>query len=373
MTVSEKPYFQLDGVSVYYGSFRAISNCSFAVNRGELFTFLGPSGSGKSTLLLCIAGFVLPKTGFVSLDGKNITYEAANERGIGMVFQSYSLFPHKTVYGNIAYPLQLRKQSKQQITNAVTEILNTVRMQGSEGRMPHEFSGGQQQRIALARALVFRPRLLLLDEPLGSLDKKLREQMQFEIRRIQRENLITTLYVTHDQNEAMAISDRIAILREGIIEQIGTPKEIYEDPANLFVADFIGGANFIPTEIISIEHQTCGVSISGHTIHGVPRPAWLDQSTRRATLMVRPAHLTVVNGTGVQNKVSLPCLIKESYYYGDTSLLRCSLRDGTTVEVRQPASKAIGASGSSYIQLAPDRTKLFPESPKTSSKGDEDD
>jgi ABC-type Fe3+/spermidine/putrescine transport system ATPase subunit len=365
-------YLYLKELSVWYGKFLALKDCSLSVLKGELFTFLGPSGSGKSTILLSVAGFVQPQAGKVYLEKDDITRRPPNERGIGMVFQSYALFPHKSVYGNIAYPLHVRKRPKQEIQRRVKEILKTIQLEGSENSMPNQLSGGQQQRVALARALIFNPRLLLLDEPLGALDKKLREQMQFEIRRIQRDNEITTLYVTHDQNEAMAISDRIAILRGGEIEQIGTPRQIYENPANLFVADFIGGANFLPARVVSLEEKTCVVNISGHIIRGIPKPGWLVKNGGMAKLMVRPAHLKITDGV-VQGENCLPCVIQESYYLGDTSLLRCVLSDQTKVEVKQPTSARLDSNNQSYLKVAPEMTRLFKETTESKTPQEEKD
>ena len=195
-----------------------------------------------------------------------------------MVFQSYTLFPHKSVFQNIAYPLQLRKQPKEEVTRRVSEILRMFHMEGYERRLPHQLSGGQQQRVALARALVFTPRLLLLDEPLGALDKKLREEMQFEIRRIQRTTQSTLLYVTHDQKEAMAMSDRIAILRDGTLQQMGTPRQIYENPSNAFVAGFYGESNLVDVRVAALNPQSCDVDLGGYVITGVPKPTWLRAS-----------------------------------------------------------------------------------------------
>jgi ABC-type Fe3+/spermidine/putrescine transport system ATPase subunit len=363
-------HLEFDDVSIFYGGFKAVSNCSFSVRKGELFTFLGPSGSGKSTILLGVAGFVSPKEGNIRLNGTDITFQPPNKRGVGMVFQSYALFPHKDVFDNVAYPLKIRRKQKPEIQDRVGEMLKTVQLQEKRNSMPHQLSGGQQQRVALARALVFNPSLLLLDEPLGSLDKKLREQMQFEIRRIQRSSETTTLYVTHDQNEAMAISDRIAILREGAIEQIGTPREIYEDPANIFVADFIGGANFIPVQVVSIEARTCAVNLTGHIIRGIPRPKWLTKNGGKGRLMVRPTHIRMVNGMN-RDDDGIPCTIEESYYLGDNCLIRCVLADKTQIQVSQSGSQSLGSNFRGYLHFPSEMSRLFVESDATTIGGED--
>ena len=268
---------EVDNLSAVRVTTEALKRISFYVGKGIL-TFLGPSGSGKSTLLLCLAGFLPAQTGTVVLAGEDISFASPNKREIGMVFQSYTLFPHKSVFQNIAYPLQLRKQPKEEVTRRVSEILRMFHMEGYERRLPHQLSGGQQQRVALARALVFTPRLLLLDEPLGALDKKLREEMQFEIRRIQRTTQSTLLYVTHDQKEAMAMSDRIAILRDGTLQQMGTPRQIYENPSNAFVAGFYGESNLVDVRVAALNPQSCDVDLGGYVITGVPKPTWLRAS-----------------------------------------------------------------------------------------------
>ena len=223
----------------------AVDSASFAINAGEFFSLLGPSGCGKTTLLRMIAGFVTPSSGTILLNNKEITETPPYKRDVNMVFQSYALFPHMTVYNNIAYGLKMKRVSKPQILEAVKDVIQKVKLSGLEHRKITQLSGGQQQRVALARALVNHPAVLLLDEPLGALDQKLREQMQIELVNLQEQVKISFIFVTHDQREALTISDRIAVMNDGIVEQIGTPKEIYEFPATRFVANFIGTSNFI--------------------------------------------------------------------------------------------------------------------------------
>ena len=233
----------LSGIVRRFGNVTAVAGIDLAVQRGELVTILGPSGSGKTTLLKIIAGFELPDAGVVRLKGEDITFATPAKRGIGMVFQNYALFPHLTVERNVAFPLEMRGVPRAQIRERVAAVLQLVSLAELAARLPRELSGGQQQRVALARSVVFDPGLLLLDEPFGALDRKLREQMQLEVKRLQRRLGLTALFVTHDQEEALVLSDRIAVMSEGRIEQLGTPEDIYAHPVNWFVADFVGESN----------------------------------------------------------------------------------------------------------------------------------
>ena len=234
----------LKGLTKRYGDNTVVDRVDLDVPDGTLLSILGPSGCGKTTLLRMIAGFVEPNEGDVLFDGESVASVPPNKRNIGMVFQSYALFPHMTVRGNVAYGLEQRKLDKKQIDERVDQVLATVRMEEFRDRKPGQLSGGQQQRVALARALAISPRLLLLDESLSALDKKLRVDMQVELRRILEETRITTLFVTHDQEEAMTLSDQVVVMNEGRIEQSGAPAEVYEKPKNAFVASFLGKANF---------------------------------------------------------------------------------------------------------------------------------
>lgn len=239
---------RLDGVSKHYPKSIALDKVSLTVQPGEFMTFLGPSGSGKTTTLNLIAGFTDLTTGSVRIDGKQMDDVPVHKRDLGIVFQHYALFPHMSVFDNVAFPLQRRKTPKSQAAQMVHEALETAGLSGFADRFPGELSGGQQQRVALARALVFQPKVLLLDEPLGALDKNLRERLQLELRRIHRDVGRTFVFVTHDQEEALTLSDRIAVFNEGRIEQVGTAKELYENPASKFVAGFIGESTMVPSE-----------------------------------------------------------------------------------------------------------------------------
>jgi len=248
-------YLDLRGVCKAFGSVVAVKGFSLSVEKGKLVSFLGPSGCGKTTTLRMIAGFEQPDAGTILLDGQDITAVPPNRRDIGMVFQSYALFPNMTVLENISFGLKMRHTPKDETISRAKEVLHMVRMDDTAKRYPHQLSGGQQQRVALARALAVRPRVLLLDEPLSALDAEVRVALRAEIRRIQSELAITTIYVTHDQEEALSISDQVVVMNRGIIEQVGSPVQVYRSPATRFVATFIGTAN-----------QFNGTAAGGHTV-----------------------------------------------------------------------------------------------------------
>ncbi len=251
----------------YDGEVLVVKGLNLDIAKGEFLTMLGPSGSGKSTCLMMLAGFEMPTHGEILLGGKSITNIAPHHRGIGMVFQNYALFPHMTIFENLAFPLEVRKMSSDQIKEKVSKALDMVRMGGFESRRPGQLSGGQAQRIAVARALVFEPELILMDEPLGALDKQLREQMQYEIKHIHESLGVTVVYVTHDQSEALTMSDRVAVFNDGIIQQLATPEVLYEEPKNAFVAQFIGENNKLEGKIKSqLENNLCEVELAGDQV-----------------------------------------------------------------------------------------------------------
>ena len=259
------------GVSKRFGSLEAVRNVTLEIDTGEFFTLLGPSGCGKTTLLRSIAGFNQPEAGEIYFGERRIDRISAHKRGIGMVFQNYAVFPHLTVRDNVAYGLKARKVAGQEIRPRVEKTLQMVRLGGMESRLPNQLSGGQLQRVAIARALVIEPQVLLMDEPLSNLDAKLRVEMRSEIRELQRQMKITTVYVTHDQEEALSISDRIAVMNLGVVEQVGRPWEVYSTPTNRFVAGFIGTTNFFEGEWVGPEGQ---VQVNGvrMEISGQVRP-----------------------------------------------------------------------------------------------------
>src|SRR5262245_1968154 len=236
----------------YDGTTPVVAGLDLAIRKGEFLTLLGPSGSGKTTTLMMLAGFEQPTAGDIRFNGQSLTTLPPHKRGLGFVFQNYALFPHMTVAENLAFPLEVRKMGRGEIRDRVAKALAMVELSGFEKRKPQQLSGGQQQRVAVARALVFDPELVLMDEPLGALDKHLREQMQYELKRLHRELGVTIVYVTHDQGEALTLSDRIAVFHDGVIQQLDSPKVIYDAPANAFVAGFIGENNALPGKIIAV-------------------------------------------------------------------------------------------------------------------------
>jgi iron(III) transport system ATP-binding protein len=293
---------------------QALDTVSLDIRRGELFTLLGPSGCGKTTTLRCIAGFEQPSSGSIAFHGRDYTSIPPFRRNIGMVFQSYALFPHMSIFENVAYGLRVRKLSRSEIEERVDRIIHLVGLEATRKRKPSELSGGQQQRIALARALVYDPQLLLLDEPLSNLDAKLRVYMREEIRRIQQQARVTTIYVTHDQEEALSISDRIAVMHAGKVSQIGPPDEIYENPGSIRVADFIGQANFLACKLKG-ENPPQLVFPSGEEISpgaGADRVAGF--AHREGILFVRPETMEISAGSDQAN--SLKGEIKVILYLG---------------------------------------------------------
>jgi putative spermidine/putrescine transport system ATP-binding protein len=293
-----RPHLELIDVSKRYGATAAVQGVSLSVAEGEFISLLGPSGSGKTTTLMMIAGFETVSGGHIRLGGTTVEDLPPHERNIGMMFQNYALFPHMTVAQNIGFPLKVRRRPKPEIKAAVERYLEMVGLSAHADKRPAQLSGGQQQRVALARALVFEPRLLLLDEPLSALDKNLREQMQQELRRIHRQVGVTTLYVTHDQGEAMMLSDRIAVFNQGRIEQIGRPDEIYERPATRFTASFIGDSNIIA----GTRGETADILLTadGSALRcGSPLPE------AQASLLVRPEKLQVGEAPEGANSLSL--------------------------------------------------------------------
>ena len=283
---------KISGLSKRYGDFVALAPTDLDVAQGEFLTLLGPSGSGKTTLLSLIAGLAQPDQGQMRINDVDVTYVAPYERDIGVVFQNYALFPHMTVEENIAFPLKMRNISPEQARKQAQEALELVRLPQLGKRFPKELSGGQQQRIALARCMVYRPSIILMDEPLGALDKKLRDHMQLEIKRIHRELGTTIVYVTHDQEEAMTMSDRICLMNGGRIEQLGTPAELYFNPRTLFVADFLGESNLFEATVSSVGNDTIGVMLDQGRIPAKTaadgRPLTVGQKVR---VMVRPQNL----------------------------------------------------------------------------------
>ncbi len=282
---------KLSDLSKFYGKSLAVDNISLEIKEGEFFSLLGPSGCGKSTTLRMIAGFEETQIGSIEIDGSDVSGLLPEQRGIGFVFQNYAIFPHMNVYDNIAFGLKLRKLAAGDIDTRVRAALDQVGMAGFENRFQREMSGGQQQRVALARVLVTEPRILLLDEPLSALDKNLREEMKFWIKELQMSLGITTIYVTHDQGEALTMSDRIAVMNLGRIAQIGTPQEIYEHPANRFVTEFIGESNILSAMVASMSECDCRLNVAGHEIVAPARDGVTAGSS--VNLALRPERVLV--------------------------------------------------------------------------------
>jgi putative spermidine/putrescine transport system ATP-binding protein len=303
----------------YDGVTRAVDGISIDVDKGEFVTFLGPSGSGKTTTLVMVAGFEAPTSGEILLAGKDLTRLKPWDRNIGMVFQNYALFPHMTVARNVAFPLRMRRVTKAEMARRVREVLALVGLETFAERYPRELSGGQQQRVALARGLVFDPDVLLLDEPLGALDKNLREQMQGEIKRIHREVGITMIYVTHDQTEAMSMSDRIAVFSRGRLEQIGKPLEVYHRPQTRFVGEFVGDSNFFHGRLEAGATGKVVIEGFGPIRVSAEKLRAVDHA-RAVDVMVRPEDLRIVEGESARlNAVEM--LIDTIVNYGDSLMV----------------------------------------------------
>lgn len=313
---STTSYLRLTGVQKDFGSVVALHNVDLDVKKGEFVTFLGPSGSGKTTTLMIIAGFESATRGAVEIDGVSLAGLAPHQRNIGIVFQNYALFPHRTALQNVYFPLQMRGIGKGPGLKKAAEMLTLVGLEGFGDRYPKQLSGGQQQRVALARALVFEPSLLLLDEPLGALDKNLREQMQIEIKRIQKTLGVTTIFVTHDQTEAMSMSDRIVVFESGTISQADVPLALYHRPKTTFVAGFIGESNLIPARVVDAASGIAHSEVFGS--HRFPPDETL-RSGQAVTLLLRPEHIKISRRTpeGEVARMKVDTIVN----YGDNALV----------------------------------------------------
>jgi len=311
---------EIRNVTRSYGAFKALNDASLTIKEGEFFSLLGPSGCGKTTLLRMIAGFDTPTAGSILIDGQPMDGIPANRRPTNMVFQSYAIFPHLNVEQNVAYGLKRQKLEAGEERRRVEEALGQVSLSGLGKRRATELSGGQRQRVALARALVMRPKVLLLDEPLSALDKKLREQMQVELRHLQQTVGITFVLVTHDQYEALAMSDRIAVMFGGTIAQVAAPKEIYQRPVNRQVADFLGGMNFVKAEIVAEEPQAIIVDTLGFGRVKTEKPAAFARNGKAATLGIRPERLRVLWDDD-KAKHEVAGTVVDRHYFGEITHL----------------------------------------------------
>jgi ABC-type Fe3+/spermidine/putrescine transport system ATPase subunit len=355
---------RIAAVEKCFGSVKALKGVTLAVEPGELFTLLGPSGCGKTTLLRTVAGFYRQDSGDIFLGDELVNDMPAYRRETGMVFQNYAVFPHMTVFDNVAYGLKVRKVHGAEIARRVEAALKSVRLEGYGSRTPDQLSGGQQQRVGLARAMVIEPRVLLLDEPLSNLDAKLRVEMRSEIRDIQKQLGITALYVTHDQEEALAISDRIAVLEGGVIQQTGSPWDIYKSPDNLFVATFVGNMNLIEGEIVgSAEGGRVRVKTQGGEFH-VPAPI-KEVASRRILIGFRPEAPRFNPPEGAENLID--AAVRCHSFLGSTATVELDLFGASVlVEYHRPESvDELHSGGHARIALAPDSLLLFDPETKT--------
>jgi putative spermidine/putrescine transport system ATP-binding protein len=333
-------YVQFSEVQKSYdGETLVVKDLNLSIRAGEFLTMLGPSGSGKTTTLMMLAGFEVPTHGRIFLDGRPIDNVPPHKRNIGMVFQNYALFPHMTVAENLAFPLEVRRLAKSEIEAKITRALDMVKLSGFANRRPGQLSGGQQQRVALARALVFEPKLVLMDEPLGALDKQLREHMQLEVKHIHRDLGVTVVYVTHDQSEALTMSDRIAVFNDGEIQQLATPDDLYERPQNSFVAQFIGENNRLRGTVVAVNGTACQVEVDGGAkVEAVPIK--VDGLGSPTTLSLRPERvkLNPVNGACAN---LFTAKIEELIYLGDHTRVRASVCGRQDFVIKVPNAEGV--------------------------------
>lgn len=333
---------ELVGVNKLYGANHVVKDLNIEVEEGEFLTLLGSSGCGKTTTLRMIAGFEEPSTGTIKVEGESIEEKEPFERDVNTVFQTYALFPHKTIFDNIAYGLKMKKVPKAEIKERVLEMMEMVQLSGFEKRYPSQLSGGQKQRVAIARALINKPKVLLLDEPLGALDLKLRKQMQLELKRLQKKLNITFIYVTHDQEEALTMSDRIAIMHDGVVDQLASPTEIYEHPATRFVATFVGETNIYDGCVTSINNQVATVTLE----NGAVKVKCDDSFSilEYATISVRPEKMRF--DTVPHEGFELVAVVKDYIYVG--SVLKCivDLPNGNELKIERLAGQELPPIGS---------------------------
>lgn len=348
---------QLSNIAKSYQNFVALQDIDLNIKSGDFFTLLGPSGCGKTTLLRVIAGFLRQDCGDIKVAGDSISNLPANKRDVGMVFQDYAIFPHLSVYENVAFGLKQRKIDRKDIETRVGDILEIVQLSGSEKKMPHELSGGQQQRVGLARALVIRPKILLMDEPLSNLDAKLRVDLRADIRAIQKEFGITTIYVTHDQEEALAISDEICVIKEGIVQQVANPWDIYHHSRNLFVASFVGANNFLPVSIKDEQAFVCNERVALDTMG-------LDKDNP-PTATIRPEQITVASTETApsDNYILIPVKQMRSSFTGREINLLTSWNESCQIEVIVPAetgtAKEITKQENLILQIPRDALRYY--------------
>lgn len=347
---------RLEGVSKRYGTYLALTPTDLSVAAGEFLTLLGPSGSGKTTLLNLIAGYLEPTSGRIEIGSRDVTALPARQRNIGMVFQSYALFPHMTVGQNIGYGLAVRGVPKAESARRVAEVLSLMQLEGYANRPIQKMSGGQQQRVALARALIIEPDVLLMDEPLSALDKQLRRAVQLELRRLHQEHGRTTIYVTHDQEEALVLSDRIAVMDRGRIQQLGSVDEIYDRPANAFVAGFIGESNLLPAKVNDMAGGKATAEVEAFRRTMVVQAAAGVEPGQTARLLLRPEHLLF-------NKTDdgVPAEIVETVYLGELSQYSLALESGQVLTARQITDRSLRKGMKVTLSWDPIHARVVPE------------
>ncbi|KXU96469.1 Fe3+/spermidine/putrescine ABC transporter ATP-binding protein [Caballeronia megalochromosomata] len=349
----------------YDGETLVVKALDLDIHRGEFLSLLGPSGSGKTTCLMMLAGFEFPTGGEIRLDGKLLNNVPPHKRDIGMVFQNYALFPHMTVEQNVGYPLTVRKVRASERAERIDDALSMVRMQSFAKRYPGQLSGGQQQRIALARALVSKPKLVLMDEPLGALDKQLREHMQYELKSLHEELGLTFVYVTHDQNEALTMSDRVAVFDKGMVQQLDTVDRLYESPCNEFVANFIGDSNRLRGTVETIDDEFCALRLDDGT-RLVGRNVGNAASGASAIACIRPERINIAYGSGRQNDSAANSLLGEArsvIYFGDHIRMRCSFTGQDECFVKVPlgtnALTEFSPGAPVTLAFAPEHLRIF--------------
>ncbi|KRE28854.1 ABC transporter ATP-binding protein [Mycobacterium sp. Soil538] len=354
---------EIDHVTKSFGDYVAVADADFTIAQGEFFSMLGPSGCGKTTTLRMIAGFETPTEGAIRLEGRDVSKTPPNKRNVNTVFQHYALFPHMTVWDNVAYGPRSAKKDKGEVRKRVDELLEIVRLTDFAERKPSQLSGGQQQRVALARALVNYPSALLLDEPLGALDLKLRHAMQFELKRIQREVGITFIYVTHDQEEALTMSDRIAVMNAGNVDQIGSPTEIYDRPATVFVASFIGQANlWAGRQTGRVNRDYVEVEVLGSTLKARPGETTIE-SGGHATLMVRPERVRVSMDAPTGDVAAVRATVKDLTFQGPVLRVSLAAPDESTVIAHVGPEQdlpMLRPGDQVYVGWAPDASLVLP-------------
>ncbi len=344
---------QIEQLRVSYGQQRVVDELTLDITQGQFFTLLGPSGCGKTTLLRCIAGFVPVQSGRILFARRDMTHVPAHQRDIGMVFQDYALFPHLTVFDNVAYGLRARRVDAAALQRKTSTALERVGLAHLGARLPAVLSGGQRQRVALARAMVIEPQVLLMDEPLSNLDAKLRVQMRETIAELQREVGITTVFVTHDQEEALALSDKVAVMNQGRIEQLGSPRNIYEEPASAYVADFIGGANLLPVACTTPASSHVNVNLQGHTVRACA-PVAVDGA---ALLVARPEDILFA-GADQLNVTGPPAHIRGVQYLGVKTSYRVALASGQVLSVDVHGEPRAGLDKGAAVMLHFDPSKV---------------